>query len=122
MLGQDVANPDSVDDREVMRKALSEERTLLTRDRRLAESCRAAGAKCILVESSELEGQLKELSGKGITLELKPVRCTLCNSLLRRMESPGREVWQCEACGRQYWEGSHWRNMEILLERVRSGR
>jgi uncharacterized protein with PIN domain len=122
ILGRDVANPNSTDDRELMEKALAEKRTLLTRDRRLAESCRAAGISCILIESSALEEQLKELSKKGITLELKPLRCTLCNNPLRRIESPGREVWQCEACGKQYWEGSHWRNMEKVLERVRSGK
>jgi uncharacterized protein with PIN domain len=121
MLGLDVANPACADDSELMQRALSEGRTLLTRDRLLAERCRAAGANCILIESSALEDQLKELSKKGMTLELKPMRCTLCNAPLRKAESLGKEVWQCQACGKQYWEGAHWRNMEKVLDRVRFG-
>lgn len=119
ILGKDVANPDSADDWELMDKAMAEGRTLLTRDRRLGESCRKCGISCILIESSDLEEQLRELSNNDIALELKPIRCTLCNNLLRRIESHEREVWQCEVCGKQYWEGSHWRNMEKVLERVR---
>ncbi len=121
MLGRDAANPDSSEDRELMRKAAAEGRTLLTRDRRLADSCRASGISCILIESSALEEQLKELSGKGIPLEINPVNCTLCNGILRKFDTSGRQIWQCEICGKQYWEGSHWQNIEKVLERVRSG-
>jgi uncharacterized protein with PIN domain len=121
MLGQDVANPDNAGDRELMERALAENRTLLTRDKSLAESCRAAKASCILIKSSKLEEQLRELSQMGIALELKPLRCTICNSPLRRVEFPGRETWQCEGCGKVYWVGAHWRKMEKTLDKVRSG-
>lgn len=121
MLGQDVANPDSADDRELMKRALAENRTLLTRDRSLAEACSAAKASCILIKSSKLEEQLRELSQMGISLELKPMRCTICNSPLRRIESPARETWQCEGCGKRYWVGAHWRKMKEMLDKVRSG-
>ncbi len=121
MLGQDVANPENDDDRELMARALRENRTLLTRDRSLAEACSAAKASCILIKSSKLEEQLRELSRIGIALELKPQRCTLCNSPLRRIESSEREMWQCEGCGKRYWVGSHWEKMEKMLDRVRSG-
>jgi len=121
MRGQDVANPENADDRELMERALADKRTLLTRDRGLAESCRAAKVSCILIKSSQLEEQLRELSQMGIALELKPQRCTLCNSPLRRIESPVREMWQCEGCGKRYWVGAHWRKMEKTLDRVRSG-
>lgn len=121
MLGQDAANPENADDRELMERALAENRTLLTRDRRLAEACSASKASCILIKSSELEEQLRELSRMGIALELKPQRCTLCNSPLRRIGSSGREMWQCESCGKRYWVGSHWQKMEKTLDRVHSG-
>lgn len=121
MLGQDVANPDNADDRALMERAQEENRTLLTRDRRLAEACSTSNVSCILIESSQLEEQLKEISKRGIALELKPLRCTLCNSPLRRIESTIREEWQCEGCGKRYWVGSHWTKMEKMLERIRSG-
>ncbi len=121
MLGQDVANPENAGDRELMKRALAENRTLLTRDRKLAESCRKALASCILIKSSRLEEQLKEISQMGIALEIKPLRCTICNSPLRKIESPVREEWQCEGCGKRYWVGAHWKKMEKTLNRVRSG-
>jgi uncharacterized protein with PIN domain len=121
MLGQDVANPDNADDRELMERTMAENRTLLTRDRILAESCHAAKASCVLIRSSKLEEQLRELSKMGIALEIKPLRCTICNSPLRRVESPARETWQCEGCGKRYWVGAHWRKMEKTLDKVRSG-
>lgn len=121
MLGQDVANPDNADDRELMERALAENRMLLTRDKNLAESCQKTSTKCILIKSPLLEEQLKEISKMGIHLEIKPERCTICNSPLRRIESPVKEEWQCEGCGKRYWVGAHWKKMEKMLNRVRSG-
>lgn len=120
MLGQDVANPDNADDRELMERALAENRTLLTRDKNLAESCQKTLARCTLIKSPLLEEQLKEISQMGIPLEIKPERCTICNNPLRRIKSPVREEWQCEGCGKRYWVGSHWEKMEKMLDRVRS--
>jgi uncharacterized protein with PIN domain len=118
MLGQDVANPDNADDRELIERALAEKRTLLTRDKNLVKSCMKASASCVLIKSPQLEEQLKEISRMGIALEIKPQRCTICNSPLRRIESPLREEWQCEGCGKRYWVGSHWEKMEKMLDRV----
>ncbi len=120
ILGQDVANPDDADDRELMEKALAENRTLLTCDKNLAELCHKTSARCILIKSPQLEEQLKEISQMGIPLEIKPERCTICNSPLRRIESPVREEWQCEGCGKRYWVGAHWKKMEKMLDRIRS--
>lgn len=140
LMGQDVANPDDADDRQLMERAKAENRTLLTRDRRLAEACSKAGISCILIHSAHLEDQLKEIAGRGIFLELKPLRCTICNYPLRRIEageiragemgsseigagereSSEKEIWQCEGCKKLYWEGSHWRNIETSLDKVRS--
>jgi uncharacterized protein with PIN domain len=150
LLGQDVANPDDVDDRQLMEKAKAENRTLLTRDRRLAEACSKAGISCILIHSAHLEDQLKEIASRDISLDLKPLRCTICNCPLRRIEagemedseigaiesgagkmvsseigagereSSEKEIWQCEGCKKLYWEGSHWRNIEKALDKVRS--
>lgn len=125
LMGQDVANPGTADDRQLMERAKAENRTLLTRDRRLAEACSKAGISCILIHSAHLEDQLKEIASRGISLELKPLRCTICNYPLRRIEageceSREKEIWQCEGCKKLYWEGSHWRNIEKSLDKVRS--
>lgn len=142
MMGQDVANPDGAADSELRQRARAENRTLITRDRRLAEACMSAGAKCILVKSSELEDQLAEMAEQGISLRLDPVRCTLCNSPLERLENPTQDIagreglpersplaggkeesddrarWKCKGCGKLYWEGAHWKRMKEILEEV----
>lgn len=120
MIGQDVASADeSSADRELLKKAREEKRTLITGDKRLAEECRAAGVDCILIKTSRIEGQLEEIEKLGIPLELDPRRCTLCNGLLQKVDCQERATWQCESCGKLYWNGSHWRKMEKMLENIR---
>lgn len=124
LLGQDVADPGEGDDRALLQRAGRENRTLITRDRRLAEACSRSGVKCILIESSMLEDQLKEIemARPGIVLDLKPVRCTICNSPLSRIEPSEKVMWRCEGCGKIYWKGSHWDRIEETLKKLRSGK
>jgi uncharacterized protein with PIN domain len=116
LLGTDVANPPGPDDKDLLELARLEERTLLTRDRQLAEMCASATVPCLLIQSSLLEEQLRELSGLGLALEMNPVRCTLCNGPLA---AATEQLWKCEGCGKLYWEGSHWRRMEETLQKIR---
>ncbi len=90
LMGQDVANPEeSGSDIGLLQKAKTEKRTLITRDKRLADACRAAGVDCILIKASRLEEQLGEMAEFGIPLQLDPQRCTLCNGPLARGRLPG---------------------------------
>jgi uncharacterized protein len=116
LLGQDVAQ---VVDDDLLDQAKREKRTLVTRDKRLAETCKRQAIGCILIRSSHLPEQLLEMGQRGILLELDPKRCTLCNCSLQEVESPKRKTWICTGCKRLYWEGSHWGKMEKMLESIR---
>jgi uncharacterized protein with PIN domain len=116
LMGMDVANPSTPNDKDLLELARREERTLITRDRQLAEMCGSAGVTCLFIQSSLLEEQLRELEGLGLALELNPQRCTLCNGSLALVSE---ELWKCEMCGKIYWEGSHWRRMEETLQKIR---
>ena len=116
MLGLDVANPEGSDDKELLDRAKAEGRILLTRDRILADDCVRIGARCILIRSQRLECQLREMARAGIAMKLNPRRCTICNCKLA--EAKG-EKWRCTGCGKLYWHGSHWRNIEEALDRIR---
>ncbi len=129
MAGQDVSNPpEGADDSGLIEVALAEGRTLLTRDRVLAKRCKKSGADCILIISSDLEEQLCELADAGLSLDLKPERCTLCNGPLE--EATGSDIgdparpeegsilWRCKRCGKVYWRGSHWRGIRERLEKT----
>jgi uncharacterized protein with PIN domain len=119
-MGQDVANPKESSDFELMRQAMEESRTIITRDKRLFWACQGAGIKCVLIRSSQISDQLMEMSTKGVLLQLDPKRCTLCNSLLLEVASNSSRKWQCPACKKLYWQGGHWEKMERMLESIRS--
>jgi uncharacterized protein len=132
LVGKDVANAGEADDRTLVQRSRLENRTLITRDRNLAELCRIAGVDCILVNSNRLHDQMKEMARIGIKLQLNPQRCTICNGTLREAvrwidnengHFPNMEkTWECEDCGKLYWAGSHWKKIEEILEKICSGK
>jgi len=109
-------------DDDVLALAASEDRTLVTRDRQLA----ARAPDGVLVESKAVDDQLRELAGAGIDLSLAGgERCGACNGELRELGDgetsaeyvPGDAdpVWACRDCGRQFYRGSHWDDVENRL-------
>ena len=108
--------------------AEKEERVILTKD---AELARRGGNNAIHILSSDIYGQISELFRAGlIVLDLKLTRCSRCNNLLINGKTPqninngkipeGVNLVYCPVCMRQYWEGSHARNLRKVLDRVRS--
>jgi len=122
LLGQDVANPESNSDNELLLQAKKESRIIITRDKRLSQACRSADASCLLIRSSKISDQLLEMADAGVPLRLDPQRCTLCNGLLVEIEKLGMKKWQCQSCQKIYWEGGHWKKMERMLQAIRCQR
>ena len=120
LLGQDVANPKESSDDALLCQAREENRTIVTRDKGLYQACRGAGIECILIQSSKISDQLLEMAKEGVSLQLNPKRCTLCNSLLKEAESELSRMWVCPICKKLYWQGGHWKKMESMLESIRS--
>lgn len=113
-------------DDELRTCALESGRVLVTRDRELARTTEGA----IELTSREVNGQLSELLAVGFSLSLSdPVRCSICNGPLQRVEigettpsyapSPGeRKVWRCSECDQCFWRGSHWEEIERTLDSI----
>jgi len=108
----------------VLDLARAEDRTLLTRDVRLAER---AGRSLLLTEREPVD-QLRELADAGLALDLdeRPSRCGRCNGRVERVpgddESPDyapdpseTPQWRCTACGQVFWRGSHWDRVRETL-------
>jgi uncharacterized protein with PIN domain len=111
-----------------------DDRILISRDALLI---RKAIKKCLDaydVQSPRIMEQLCEIQAQfKLSFEPKMDRCTLCNSLIRKIEpsgmwilktkgyiyperlDKGTEFWICDNCGQVYWQGSHWKN---IMERV----
>jgi len=112
-------------------QALRESRIIITRNHRLARSCRT---KTVLLKSETLKNQVVELL-KELQLDLKSDkmfrRCILCNVELVAIEKERVRgqvpdyVFQtqdsfitCPACKRIYWSGTHWGNVMQTLEEI----
>ena len=99
-------------------------RTLVTRDRRLANAAETA----VLLTGREVDDQLRELAAAGYDLELadEPARCGVCNSPVEQVDTDERTpeyapdpadvaVWRCVECGQHFWKGSHWDDVAATL-------
>lgn len=131
VLGYDTAYEEHIPDADLVRRALAEQRIILTRDRSLGSEWHVTGIHCVAAE--EPLAQLAEVTAR---FELDPharlfTRCSRCNQLLLaadRSEAEGHvpartlettERFQhCPGCGRFYWEGSHTAHMRHVLERT----
>jgi uncharacterized protein with PIN domain len=74
----------------------------------------------VLIRSSALSDQLREMAKEDVALQLDPKRCTVCNDLLEEIESRQGQRWRCRECGKLYWQGGHWKGIKKRLEELRS--
>ncbi len=134
LLGFDVLYGTDCDDDTLASISADEVRILLTRDRGLLK--RGAVTHGYYVRETDPQRQLVEaLRRFDLFGALAPFRrCLRCNGLLapvRKEEVADRlppktrqyydEFQCCQACGRIYWPGSHYRRMLRFVERVRQG-
>ncbi len=130
LLGLDVLYPQVMEDRALLNLCKKEGRTLLTKDRKLAES---EPSGIYLVQSQTLEAQVEEiLHAFRLKQKIEPLsRCSLCNTLIQpiskeeiRSKVPPKvyasqaEFWYCPGCEQIYWQGTHWDRMRQKLERL----
>jgi uncharacterized protein with PIN domain len=133
ILGFDVLYYPDIDDREIVRIAREQERTILTRDTRLTKRKGLPGV--IFVEEDDVFDQLTLIKAQ---LDFSQVafsgRCAVCNGPMDDvpqkeevrdlvpdfiyLNSPG--FMRCRDCGKVYWEGSHRKGMREKVKGVLS--
>lgn len=132
MLGYDTLFIHDVDDTELVTISLNDKRVLLTKDtqimlRRVITSGRV---KAMLIEDDNPKDQLRQVARMlKIDQEMKFTRCLECNELLvPKGKDEVRELvptyvfktqlqyFQCPACQRIYWRGTHWQRMNKEIE------
>ena len=127
MLGYDTAYQKDIDDDTIARVAAAEGRRIITRDRDLAKQ-----PGSIMVESDDLEAQLKHVAEKcELSFDEGSIRCSACNGALTDLpkeEAKGvvpegalesNDVfWRCSSCGKIYWKGSHWNGIMERFKRL----
>ncbi|MCS7207213.1 MAG: Mut7-C RNAse domain-containing protein [Dehalococcoidia bacterium] len=130
-LGYDVLNAPHIHDQDLLALAHAQGRILLTRDRHLPQAppVRRGLVRVLLVHSEHLDQQVQEvLTWPGLGPPRPFTRCIRCNTPLVAaspaevhthappyVQRTQREFRRCPSCGRLYWRGSHWRQMEHRL-------
>jgi uncharacterized protein with PIN domain len=124
LLGLDVLYDPDLDDNEVIRLSLEQDRVILTRDTGLA--ARPLAANHLAVKSERTEEQLDEVLAAFPAEHAPLTRCSECNG--RLVSAAKQDVqdlvpqfvydsidvfFQCPNCKRIYWKGSHVKRMGL---------
>ncbi len=124
LMGYDTYYDPKADDREILRISKEEDRVIVTRDTQMAK---IRGAKIILISSTDLAIQLKEISrlakirpGGGRSFS----RCPECNTPVKdisREEAKNivpkfvhetqDKFSYCPTCKKAYWKGTHYQKL-----------
>lgn len=128
-LGIDTLYENYYSDDEIVKTALRERRTILTRDRGILK--RRAVKDGYLIKSTESRKQLEEVFVNFYLLSsAQPFsRCLRCNGLLAPVSKEEiahqldpltkkyySEFFRCSSCSSLYWKGGHWERMKLFLD------
>jgi hypothetical protein len=129
LLGFDCLYRNDFADSEILRISLDDERIILTRDLGILKHRQVCNG--YLIRSGKIEVQVREVLARyWLFDQIKPWRrCLSCNGLLGRVDKASilhqlepktrlyyEDFHQCAACGRLYWQGSHFEKMACWVD------
>jgi uncharacterized protein with PIN domain len=132
ILGFDVVYFSVAEDRDLMDISRRENRVLLTRDSGLIEKNRKQKNRLFVASENWEEQIVQVLDEYALWDEVRPnSRCLECNRALKPLPKSragnlvapyilehARSFALCPGCGRVYWQGSHYTDMEAGIERI----
>lgn len=133
MLGIDAIYRNDMHDREIVATAVAENRAVLTRDIGLLKH-KVLQHGYWLRSQQPREQVLEVIRRFSLCASFLPFsRCIACNGLLAPVAKDAvllllpeqtkeyfTEFYQCGRCGKVYWKGSHYQNMQQVVEDLRS--
>jgi len=131
LLGFDCAYETDIVDAELVRRAIEQDRVILTRDRALPDEWRVSDI-CVIGAERTFEQLAEVLRRFDLSDAVRLfTRCSECNRRLivtaaadLRGRAPARilatqdPLQSCPGCGRVYWSGSHTRRIERVVEQL----
>ncbi|MCK4343225.1 MAG: hypothetical protein KAY37_16045, partial [Phycisphaerae bacterium] len=133
VLGVDATYTAGIEDGELVEHALAENRVIVSADGKLFERRLFTTGRLRGVQLPVGLKLLKQLHFVVRELDISPgfPRCSLCNGELvavRRAEIGdvvparsliwAREFYRCQRCEHVFWEGTHWRRIRAVRERL----
>lgn len=136
LVGLDTLYFKIVADEELLERTRSENRFLLTRDKKLHQQAIREELNSVLIPASSNSEVLAFLSKTfNIQFDIDPSssRCPLCNGKITSVEKESirskipsstftryDQFWQCIQCGKIYWVGKHYESMRKIIEEIGS--
>ena len=133
MMGVDVLYKNNFNDDEIVETSLKEKRAILTKDRGILK--RGEVTHGYWVRSTKVEEQVKEVLKRfDLQTEIKEfTRCIECNELLRpikkeliinllppKVAKTQNEFFECHACKKIYWKGTHYLRMLTFIQSIKN--
>jgi uncharacterized protein with PIN domain len=131
LLGFDCLYESAIDDGDLVRCGVEQDRVVLTRDRALPDEWRAPGICVVRAERTfeQLDEVVRRFDlGRAVRLF---TRCSECNERLAEASAAdltGRapasilatheKFRECPGCKRVYWKGSHTRRIQRVVDRL----
>lgn len=135
ILGFDTVYSTQIKFSSLLIQALRDNRIILTRNSRFINKARVA--KFVEIQSDQVNQQLKQILRD---LDIRPntekmfSRCIICNVELNEIDKQKvknkvpeyvfktqDEFFNCPACQRIYWSGTHWGNVSKTLKEINDG-
>lgn len=133
--GYDAAWRRHAEDAELVKRARSEGRMLLTSDSRLVERrvIRDGDLPCLFVPRKLSPTEALGFVVRSLRLDVLPPRCMACGGReipiekthIKHLVGPlayarHQRFWRCDQCARILWRGTHWRRIEQVLRTARA--
>ena len=139
MMGYDTALFRQLDDRQMIRRALDEQRVILTRGAELSKRRLVSNGilRVTVVKEDDPELQVRDVvKTLNLNYQYRPFSlCLECNQplIVRQRDEvhdlvpphvfeTQREYRQCPGCQRIYWQGTHWQAMVRKLQVLQARR
>ena len=136
LTGHDTRFSTEMHDDELLQVSQDEDRILITSDAELHDRAQNQNLKSLLLRGSVDEGVAQVFVKFDIPPEIDPKksRCSKCNGGLVAIKDADKdrvkglvfeqtfdyyeEFWLCEDCNSVFFQGGHWKNIELYMKRV----
>ena len=136
LIGLDTLYFKCVSDEELLERTRSENRFLLTRDKRLHHHALREELRSVLIpasSNSEVLAFVSKIFNIKFDIDPSSSRCPLCNGKITSVEKENirskipsltfkryDQFWHCIQCGKIYWIGKHYKSMRKIIAEIGS--